>query len=513
MNARLALLAALALTSCSDDRLVGKPVVDETTNGVQTRFLLPDGQPAAAARIEVAPSWHLAGLDTATVRARTTDSSGRWDASELPPGEYVLEVRTANLGLRTRLTVPLGEKNGRELVWNVAPLSTIRGSTAPGAILRAYGSSRTWSVGTSGDYLLDSLPSGTWSLRADLPTERGDSLLGETATTAPPEDTVLARALTGIVIDPDTWARVLRLTIPPQSDLPEALHGATIPLTIRSRDLPADPDGLRIVDQAGEVLPFSVDEWDPASGSALLWAHPDTVHPRRGDSFRILWGKPGVLAPPSATVPGSLHGIWHLSSRDPAAEASGRGPAIAADSGTLPSVGILGGARSFDGNDVLLIPPPPDSAIARAFTVSCWVLAEGVQAGWAKILDLGSANAPFGTILFDIDSTTGRPAFQMAFSDGTWKRIVATTPLSGWTHLAATWDGSVATFHVNGIRQGIFASNLPPYPAAGHDLLIGNQEGGRNGFSGRIDEVRFDLEARPPDQLRYDALLPRFLTE
>lgn len=512
MNARLALLAALALASCSDDRLVGKPVVDETTNGVQARFLLPDGQPAAAARIEVAPSWHLAGLDTATVRARTADSSGRWDASELPPGEYVLEVRTASLGLRTRLTVPSGGKGG-EFVRSVAPLSTIRGSTTPGAILRAYGSDRTWSVGASGDYLLDSLPSGTWNLRADLPTERGDSLLGETATNALPEDTVVAQALTDLVIDPDTWARVLRLTIPPRSDLPEALSDAMVPMTIRARDLPADPDGLRIVDQAGEVVTFSVDEWDPAGGSALLWAHPDTVHPRRGDSFRILWGKPGVPAPTATILRGALHGIWHLSSRAPAAEASGRGPAIAADSSTLPTVGILGGARSFDGNDVLRIPPPPDSAIARAFTVSCWVLPEGDQAGWAKILDLGSANAPFGTILFDIDSTTGRPAFQMAFSDGTWKRIVATTPLSGWTHLAATWDGSVATFHVNGIRQGNFASDLPPHPAAGHDLLIGNQEGGRNGFSGRIDEIRFDLEARPPDRLRYDALLPRFLQE
>lgn len=512
MNARLALLAALALASCSDDRLVGKPVVDETTNGVQARFLLPDGQPAAAARIEVAPSWHLAGLDTASVRVRTTDSSGRWDASELPPGEYVLEVRTANLGLRTRLSVPAGGKGG-EFVRSVAPLSTIRGSTTPGAILRAYGSARTWSVGASGDFVLDSLPSGTWVLRADLPTERGDSLLGESATNAIPEDTVVAHALTGIVIAPDTWARVLRLTIPPQSELPETLSHAMVPLTIRARDLPSDPGQLRIVDDSGLVVPFSVDEWDPTGGSALVWAHPDTVHPRRGDSFQVLWGKTGAPLLPSATVPGSLHGIWHLSSQASAAEASGRGPAIAADSGTIPSVGILGSARSFDGNDVLRIPPPPDSALARGFTVSCWVLAEGVQAGWAKILDLGTANAPFGTILLDIDSTTGRPAFQMAFSDGTWQRIVATTPLSGWTHLAATWDGSVATFHVNGIRQGTFASALPPHPATGHDLLIGNQEGGRNGFSGRIDEIRFDLKAQPADWIRYHALLPLFVPE
>lgn len=508
MNARLALLAALALASCSDDRLVGKPVVDETTNGVQARFLLPDGQPAAAARIEVAPSWHLAGLDTATVRARTADSSGRWDASELPPGEYVLEVRTASLGLRTRLTVPSGGKGG-EFVRSVAPLSTIRGSTTPGAILRAYGSDRTWSVGASGDYVLDSLPSGTWVLRADLPTPRGDSLLGEAATNAFPEDTVVAQALIGIVSTPDTWARVLRLTIPPQTDLPETLSHAMVPLTIRARDIPSDPGELRIVEESGKVVPFTVDEWDPASGSALVWAHPDTVHPRRGDAFQVLWGKTGIPVLPPATMPGSLHGIWHLSSQASAAEASGRGPAIAADSGTLPSVGILGSARSFDGNDVLRIPPPPDSALARAFTVSCWVLPEGVQAGWAKILDLGSANAPFGTILLDIDSTTGRPAFQMAFSDGTWQRIVATASLSGWTHLAATWDGSVATFHVNGIRQGTFASSIAPFPTAGHDLLVGNQEGGLNGFSGRIDEIRFDLDVRPAERIRYDAVLPR----
>lgn len=507
MSIRLHHLLAFALAACSDDRAAGRPVVDETTNGVQARLSLPDGSPAVGARIDIAPSWHLEGLDDAIVRTRSTDSAGLWDASDLAAGDYVAEVRFGALGLRERLVV--GPADSRRLEWTVSPFSTIRGSTLPGAILRAYGSSRIWRADSLGAFSLDSMPSGTWSLRADASTDHGDSLLGEGAVVAAPGDTLRAASPTGIDLDPSTWNQVASSILPPDPYGADSLAGVDVPLRLAASNLPSDPRGLRVVDPRGIDLAFAVDEWDPAGGTGILWARAAALHPRRGDTLRIVWGKPGVPAaiPPRKTD--SVHGVWHFAGGSPYDEASGSGPRVASDSGTTSGVGILGGAREFHGLEFLSIPAPPDSALRRAFTVSCWILAQGAQRPWAKVLDLGGANAPFGTILFDIDSATGRPAFQMAFSDSSRKRIVATSPLSGWTRLTATWNGAEAALFVDGVLQGSFRSDLAPLPATGHDLVVGNQEGGADGFAGRIDELRFDLVARPVELIRHDAFLQR----
>jgi hypothetical protein len=59
-------------------------------------------------------------------------------------------------------------------------------------------------------------------------------------------------------------------------------------------------------------------------------------------------------------------------------------------------------------------------------------------------------------------------------------------PLSAWTHLAATWNGSILRYYINGTDVGSTTSQ-PTAPSAG--LTIGSRYGGSSPTTGTLDEV------------------------
>jgi hypothetical protein len=498
MRSAAILLGALALASCSDPSVAGKPVVDETTNGIQVRLTLPDGAPAAGARVVLAGSSHLAG-DSTRVYHALADASGSVEWSGIPRGSYRLEAQVGGWG--TARIQDFRNSEGR-LAASLSPLARLRIQVPPGSRVRAYGSDRTWSADDQGRVTLDSLPAGIWNLRADSGTGMEGSLFGERSVDVAPAQDSTVDGLDSLVLEPSTWARsqVLRIDADPQGhDAP--LYDVPVPVRIGREAFAAGlrtPSDLRVVSASGQDLPFQTEAWDPVGGSTLVWVRLPSTTPTRGDSLRLLWGKPG-LPVRGETSTDSDFGWWRM----------GEFQTGIVDSGTSAALGLLGGSRRFDGTSSLHLAAPSDSALAGGFTVSCWVLAEGAQRPWAKILVLGGSGEPFGTIVLDIDSSTGRPGFQMAFSDSTWKRVDGIRPLSGWTHLAARWDPTTrrATLFVDGIPQGFLEADTSLLTVAGHDLIVGNQEGGNDGLAGRIDDLRFDLLARPDAWIRHLAFV------
>jgi len=507
----LSLLACVGALACSSDQVAGKPVVDETTNGLQARLRLPDGTPADSTCVKVTPGWYVAGEPDSLNRAVITDRDGWIKLESLPVGDYWIVATRAKVGIRARLHWDPAGKSAAPS-WTMEHLGSLRGTVSPGARIRAYGSDKIWQADSAGRFQIDALPPGPMDLRADVAGSNGDSLTGEGSVQVVPSNTTEAGDLASVLVDPSTWEHAALFTV--DAD-PAATPGETLadfPLALRigsesfSRGL-RRPSDLRVIDSRGTSIPFEVDEWDSLSSKAVVWANLPTAHPATGDTLRLLWGKPGLAEPPQPPGTDSVHAVWHFGGSAPLADASRSGHAIFLDSGTVSDTGILGHCRRFSGGQWMRAPAPAQTDFAHSFTISFWARIQGAQIRFAKLLDLGMTGTPYGSALFDVDTAAGEPAFQMAFADSSWKRFVGTGRTTGWIHLAATWDGSSRTmrYFQNGILQGEAVTSSGPLPMTGHDIILGNQETVDDGISGTLDEIHFDLRARSIGWIRHEA--------
>ena len=80
-------------------------------------------------------------------------------------------------------------------------------------------------------------------------------------------------------------------------------------------------------------------------------------------------------------------------------------------------------------------------------------------------------------------------------------------PLNAWTHLAATYDGSVLALYVNGTQVATLFASGPIVSTTGLLKIGGNGIWGE-WFNGLIDEVRiWSVERTPTDRLEHIARL------
>lgn len=495
------------LFSCSDDRVAGKPVVDETTNGFQARIHLADGRPASFAKVRLTPGWYVSGAADSANRTLMADAEGEIEVKGLEQGSWWLEASQGAGGARALLSWNPRSPRPSDLV--LAPSGTLIGQTLPLATVRVYGSDRIVKADSLGNYVVDSLAPGPVSLRVDARTASTDSLIGESTERIVSGQTTNAVILDRVSTDRALWKEGRLAIIPADtSSRSDSLADFLIPVVLGEAEFSnglAKPEDLLVTDRQGRTLEFHAETWNPSAKTAMIWARIPRVHPRRGDTLRVLWGKTGFVSDRASSPIDSVHGIWHLGAASPASNARPEGPAIAKDSGTSESAGIIGEGRRFLTTNWMRIPAPAAVSVTGGFTVSCWVRLEGSQPNHAKILDLGPSAAPFGTILMDIDTSTGRAGMQVSLSDSSWRRIETKLPLAGWTHLAATWDGASreAVFYRDGLEQGRLRTDAPLLDPTGHDLLLGNQPDGLDGIRGLLDEVRWDNIARSPDWIRH----------
>lgn len=213
---------------------------------------------------------------------------------------------------------------------------------------------------------------------------------------------------------------------------------------------------------------------------------------KRVDSFNVEQGEDGLF---------NTQGTRYWTSPDPVY----RGSVFEREPGTCP----------FTGKD--LVPAAPENPLAetalqfngtagfvdlgvaeklkfqgRAYTVEAWVkpAAAGgtVVSRWA-----GSGQGGFQLKI----SNAGRVILE--HSTGTALTSVQAIPAGTYAHIAASFNGSVATLHINGILS---ISAALGYTADGTaSLRIGSAQSGGSVFNGVIDEVRIWNRARTQKEL------------
>jgi hypothetical protein len=218
----------------------------------------------------------------------------------------------------------------------------------------------------------------------------------------------------------------------------------------------------------------------------------------------------------SATLLRGLVGLWHLDDAvgsTLARDSSGNG-----NDGTLVGLapaqawvtGRQGGALATNGAGYVSVPGSPSiDGITAQVTVSAWVYFDGVISaanlyGTAISRQVGTTNEQYYHLSL---YQNGTPTLFIGFSASVLPvRPTAPQPVVSkqWTHLAGTYDGSLAILYVDGVEvsslpiSGVFPLDTRPVILGGN----GNAGAVTELFPGRIDEVALYSRALAPVEIQ-----------
>ena len=171
--------------------------------------------------------------------------------------------------------------------------------------------------------------------------------------------------------------------------------------------------------------------------------------------------------------------------------------------------GHSGGAALFDGvDDAVTL---PDFGAFTRVTASAWVRPTSTAAGEQTILSYKAGSGWCGFRLFtQCDGQQCVPYFEMQVDLATLKRQLISLPMSppapvdAWTHVAATYDGTVLRVYRDGqeVLNGTYPGSMVQCAPGAVAAAVGSDELNARRFAGLIDEVRVFDHGLTADEMK-----------
>ena len=301
------------------------------------------------------------------------------------------------------------------------------------------------------------------------------------------------------------------LTTPEGADLPATASVEGFPLLLRLDKASFDftqtqPAGADIrVSANGKPLPYQIDQWDAATGTAAIWVKIPKIQGNTQQEIKLHWGKPGAASESNgAAVFGADNGyasVIHMA--DPLKDEVGT--VTPADGGTTTAAGVVGSARHFTagkgiaGGKNITTYPFGDSP----FTSECWFRAESAGTTilyWGRYAKRLNGNTGDGN---EVGIHVGSPPQLNWESDGPGGTTGASMlDLGKWYHVAATYENGVSSIYINGKLDGHSEHKAAMSITKDICMDIGGWRGNTYTFAGDIDEVRVSRVARSPEWLK-----------
>ncbi len=307
-----------------------------------------------------------------------------------------------------------------------------------------------------------------------------------------------------------TWQHtgtICLLTTSGGANLPASASEEGFPLLVRLHkdffdfsQANANGEDIRFSTNTGTPLPYQIERWDPAKGSADIWVRLPAIKGNARQEIRMHWGKADAASESSGpAVFNESNGyicVWHMN--EPVKDEVGT--LEPKDTGTTSSPGIIGESRHFDvgkgincGEKIATFPSGSSSHSSEA-----WFRADVSN---ATILAWGNEHAQ-GKVVMTYSSP---PHIRMdCYFSGGNVAGGSTIPLSQWAHVVHTYQKGDSQIYVNGVLDGVTTTQGAPLaiksPAR---MYIGGWYNNYR-FIGDIDEVRISKVVRSADWIKLE---------
>ena len=185
---------------------------------------------------------------------------------------------------------------------------------------------------------------------------------------------------------------------------------------------------------------------------------------------------------------------------------SGNNNTGALSGATWSAAGKTGNALSFNGTSArVTIADSSSLRLTNGMTLEAWVQPSAIS-GWRTIL-LKEDTAELAYSLY-ANGGNDRPGTVIHLASGSQVAVgTAQLPLNTWTHVAATFNGTVLRFFINGAQVGSLNVTGSMIVTTKPLQIGGNQVWGEY-FQGLIDDVRVYNRALSPAEIQSDMSLP-----
>ena len=308
--------------------------------------------------------------------------------------------------------------------------------------------------------------------------------------------------------DGTTFAARKRITVAPGTDLVD------FPLSIVTVDpdlqRTARSDGLDIVFTTDDttVLDHELVDYDGATGSLEAWVRVPAL-PVTGTTLWMYYGG-DARTPAAAAAWSGYSAVWHMSGtgnteRDSTAHANDL-HAISAPSQPSTDVGIIGGARNYDGiANAMIASFPVDGSLdfgVRSFRFGAWVRVMQSVGQFDTVFFKGGASA----MQSGYDMELGVSGWDGCIGDGVTNACVTfggeAQFLGQWTYLMCVVDRSANQLvsYTNGIQTNTFSIAGLGSTDSTFGLSVGHMPPVL--FKGLLDEPRVLEGAASPEVIQ-----------
>jgi hypothetical protein len=281
----------------------------------------------------------------------------------------------------------------------------------------------------------------------------------------------------------------------------EDLEGFVAPISLGGIDLRGvslDGVDVRVVDDAGQPLPYELESWE--GGPGFVWVRVPTLVAGVTHRVFVYFANPDAPAAASRAVWDGYEAVWHMAQAPDdivpdSASASIDGQAT----GSSTSPGIVGFARRFDGDAVSRIDFDDRSESLfdgwEAMSLSMWIYPDYDSDSWGsgQVLDRGgsvrngrvfSSAAPAGFGHFQID-------FEFDPSGALYRRF--DVPRQAWSWVVYDFDGTSLRLYLDGVLIDTVPTNGSTLISSVRALRLGADD---QALTGVLDELRIARASR-----------------